>query len=203
VTAASTPEPELSSMPGGVLDSARLGGHVNAVFRAAEEAAARIQDEAREAARKDAESLKAEAERLRSDAEGFTKKARAKAERYAADRRAKAEAEAEDILAQAEDEAEEILLEAERQAASFKQDAERRHQMLNQDLSLAEDRLRELASGLYELAERLDDLAGTPVEGDEEEPELAAEDDASLVDVLTPAAQAEEAPGAGRSSALG
>jgi hypothetical protein len=199
----SPPADAEASDVGGVLAPARLGDHVNAVLQAAEDAAARIQDEAQEAARKDAEELKAEAQRLRSDAARFTKRARAAAEKEAANRRAKAEAEAEDVLAQAEDEAEEILLEAERQAASVKQDAERRHETLNKDVTLAEDRLRELANGLYELAERLEDLLGTPLEDGEEEPE-AAEDDASIVDVLTPTpVQAEQAQGSERSSAWG
>ena len=59
------------------------------------------------------------------------------------------------------------------------------------DISLAEDRLRTLATGLHELAGRLDTLLSTPIHGRQHA--LAEEDDESLVDALAPSRETEEA----------
>jgi len=184
------------SAGGGGADFDRLGGHVGSVLRAAEEAAVRMQEEAREEgervrgqaqkeatalaeeAREDADATRAGAERLRSETEEWTKGAHEAAEDYASDRRASAEAEAREILSAAE-----------LQAASLSKDVEQRHQTLQMDISLAEDRLRELATGLRDLAERLDDLLAAPLEGrggDLSEAE-------SLIDALGPSHETEEA----------
>jgi cell division septum initiation protein DivIVA len=172
-------------------DFERLGTHVGTVLSAAEEAAARIKQEAqleakrvREhadteagarvmAARDEAEATKAEVERLRAEAAEWANQARAAAEAYSADRRAEAEAEGAKIVATAE-----------RQGVALRQEAERRRQALELDISLAESRLRELVSGLHDLAERLDKLLSTP----------AVTEDDSLIDALAPAqADTEEA----------
>src|SRR5207237_581683 len=100
------------------------------------------------------------------------------AEDYASDRRASAEAEAREILSAAE-----------LQAASLSKDVEQRHQTLQMDISLAEDRLRQLATGLRDLAERLDDLLAAPLEGRGEDLSEAE----SLIDALGPSHETEEA----------
>jgi hypothetical protein len=179
-------------------DFGRLGEHVSSVLSAAKEAAARIHEEARqeaervheqaqteataraEAARENADATRAEAERLRAEVEEWTTQARTAADAYAADRRSEAEAEARKIASAAE-----------RQAASFAKEAERRQQALKIDISLAEDRLRQLATGLHDLAGRLDKLLSTPFEGQEDE-HAAGEDD-SLIDALAPSRETEEA----------
>jgi hypothetical protein len=179
-------------------DFDRLGGHVSSVLTAAEEAAVRIQEEARqeaervreqaeteavaraEAVREDADATRAEAERLRSEAERWTKQTRAAAEKYAAERRAEVEIEARKILTAAE-----------LQAASFSKEAERRQQALKMDISLAEDRLRQLASGLHDLAARLDKLLSTPF-AETEQSDLVAGANDSLMNALEPSRETEE-----------
>jgi hypothetical protein len=172
-----------------------VGSHVGAVLSAAEEAAARIHEEARrdaerlrqqaqkeaaarsEAAREDADATRAEAERLRSEAEEWSKQARTAAEAFATDRRAEAEAEARRIVSAAE-----------RQATSFSEEAERRQQALKMDVSLAEDRLRQLSTGLHDLAARLDNLLTPAGETRDRVPT-----EQTIVDVLGPSRNAKEA----------
>jgi uncharacterized membrane protein YqiK len=187
------------SLPAGAeSDFDRLGGHVSSVLSAAKEAAVRIQEEARleaehvreqaereataraEAAREDAEATRLEVERTRSDAEDWATETRAAAERYAVDQRSEAEAEARKILSAAD-----------RQAASFSMEAERRQQALKMDISLAEDRLRQLVTGLHDLAARLDTLLSTPL--GRQEGDRGAGEDGSLVEALEPSRQTEEA----------
>jgi hypothetical protein len=200
---------EQSRATGVDIDIAHLGTHVQSVLSAAEKASVRIQEEAREeaervreqarreaaaraeAARHDADAAKAEAERLRSEAAEWSEQARTAAENNASERRAEADAESR-----------EILLAAERQAISLKKEAERRNHALGVDIALAESRLRELATGLHELADQLDNLLLMP-SGEEEEGDLAAGSDVSLVDALTPSPSSEEAPNDGRSSSWG
>ncbi len=190
--------PDSEQMPPRGSDFDRLGGHVSSVLTAAEEAAVRIQEEARqeaervreqaeneataraEAAREDADATRAEAKRLRSETEEWTKQTRTAAEKYVADRRSEAEAEARKILTAAE-----------LQAASFSKEAERRQQALKMDITLAEDRLRQLASGLHDLAARLDKLLSTPF-AEAEQSELAARENDSIIDALGPSRETEE-----------
>ena len=196
-TAADRP-PESERMPPLGSDFDRLGGHVSSVLAAAEEAAVLIQEEARqeaervreqaeneataraEATREDADATRAEAKRVRSETEEWTKQTRTAAEKYAADRRSEAEAEARTILTAAE-----------LQAAAFGKDAERRQQTLKMDISLAEDRLRQLASGLHDLAARLDKLLSKPFAEAEQREPTAREND-SLIDALGPSQETEE-----------
>jgi uncharacterized phage infection (PIP) family protein YhgE len=179
-------------------DFDRLGDHVSSILSTAEEAAARIQEEARqeaerlreqaqndaaacvEAARQGADSIMADAERLRADAEESTTEARQAADTYAADRRAEAEAQAREVLATAE-----------REAATSSQDAERRQHALKTDVSLAEDRLRQLATGLHELAARLDKLLATPM-GDDDGRGFSAGDEDSLLVAMSPTRETQE-----------
>jgi hypothetical protein len=155
-------------------DFERLGDHVGSILSAAEEAAVRIREEAQqeaervreraaneaaahaEAARQEADAIKADAERLRAEAEESTTQTRQAADTYAADRRAEAEAVAQELLAAAE-----------RQAMASNEKAERRQHALETYIARTEDRLLELASGLHELAARLDELLAVPIgEGD-------------------------------------
>jgi hypothetical protein len=172
-------------------DFGRLGTHVGAVLGAAEEAAARIQQEARadvrrvrekaeqeaaelvDAARRDSDVTKAQAEQIRAEAKEWADRARSEAEAYAADTRVQAEANAAEIVARAE-----------RQAIAERQDGERRQQALHLDISHAENRLRDLVTALHGLAERLDGVLSAPGsrEGDAE----------TLEEALAPSARAEE-----------
>jgi len=180
--------PDLNRAP----DLSRVAGHVGSVLQAAEEAAARIQEEARQdaervlgeaqqeasehadAARKHASSSRAEAERLRSEAEEWIAQARAAAERDAADRRADAESEARRILSAAES-----------QVEALGKETERRQQALRTDISLAEDRLRQLVSGLREVAARLDTLL-SPSSDRQDDADRAEEREDMLMEAITP-----------------
>jgi cell division septum initiation protein DivIVA len=168
----STPDapPMVEQSPPTGRDFDRLGDHVSSILSAAEEAAIRIQEEARqeaervreqaqkeaaasaEAARQDTDAIRADAERLRADAKESTTEARQAADTYAANKRADAETKAREFLAKAE-----------RQAAASDKDAERRQRALKTDISLTEERLRQLATGLRELATRLDKLVAAPI----------------------------------------
>jgi hypothetical protein len=204
----SATDPEASpdsdqSATGAEIKIAQLGTHVQSVLSAAEKAAVRIQEEAREeaerlreqakreaaaraeAARHDADAAKAEAERLRVEAAEWSEQTRTAAENNASKRRAGAEVESR-----------EILLAAEQEAESLKKEAERRNHALGVDIALAESRLRELVTGLHDLADQLDNLLLVP-SGEEEEGDLAV-DDASLVDALTPSASSGQEPDHGR-----
>jgi len=175
--------------------SDRLGDHVSAIVSAAEGAALRIQEEAREeaerirdqarkeaadhveAARQEADASRADAERIRFEADEWASHTRETAENYAADRGAEADAEARKVIAAAED-----------RVAASNEEAERRRQELTMDISLAEDRLRQLSAGLHELAARLDRLLSTP-----EASELAVEDANGLMGAVEPSREIEEA----------
>jgi vacuolar-type H+-ATPase subunit E/Vma4 len=170
-------------------DFGRLGTHVAAVLGAAEEAAARIQHEARahaervrekaeteaaelvDAARRDREAMTAQAEQIRAEAKEWAERTRSEAEAYIADTREQAEANAAEIVARAE-----------RQAVAARQDGERRQQALHLDISHAEKRLGDLVTALHGLADRLDGVLTGAREGDAE----------TLQEALAPGARAEE-----------
>jgi hypothetical protein len=174
-----------------------VSSHISSVLSAAERAAVLIQEEVRqeaervrqhaqkeaaaslEAAREGAEAARVQAERLRFEAEEWSKQARTAAEDHVADRRAEAEAEAREILSAAE-----------RQAISFREEAERLRQALKMDISLAEDHLRRLSTGLHDLTARVDNLLPTPLEA--EAGDLAAREDDALSDALEPSRKIEE-----------
>ena len=193
------PDADQSSASREAADFDSIGEHLGSVLNAAKDAAARIRKEAQEeadrireqahressagaeAVRKDAEATRAQALELRSDAEEWARQARTASEVDAADRRAEAQAEARRIVA-----------EAERQAASVGKHAQRRQQALKMDISLAEDRLRQLATGLHEVAGRLDELLATPLEQPVDDGPDAEE--SSIVEDLVPAREPEETP---------
>jgi len=164
----------------------RFGEQVSSVLHAAREAAARIQDEAQDeaerirgqaqrdaealtkAARQDADAAREEAQQMRAEAEEWANQTRAASEAAAAEQHSEARAEATRILS-----------EAQQQANSAREEAERRHQALTMDISLAEDHLRKLATGLHEVATRLDGLLASPSEPEDGE-------ESSLVETLAP-----------------
>jgi hypothetical protein len=197
--AAPAVEPVGSSVPpGGEIDFNRVGDHVGSILSAANEAALRIQEEAREeakriraeaqkeaterlqAAREDAEAAMAEADRLRLEAAAWAEQARTSSDASAAERRAEAEAEAREIVAAAE-----------RQAASFSEDAEHRYNGLRMDISAAEERLRQLATGLHDLSAWVDTLVSGQLHARADGDDVADADE--LIDALGPARAAEEA----------
>jgi len=159
----------------------RFGEHVSSVLNAAREAAARIEEEARDEAERIRGQAKAEArsrvEAAREEAEATRNEAqasRAEAEAYAAQQRSEAQAKAKSVV-----------VEAERHAVAMGEEAKRREQSLKMDISLAEDRLRQLALGLHEVAARLDSLLGGPSQSRES-------DERSLADDLVPSRDTED-----------
>jgi hypothetical protein len=174
----------------------RIGVHVSSVLRAAEEAAERIESEARqeagalldqarreatsktEDAQQRADATIEEAARMRREAEQWASQTREAAETYSSDRRGEAEAEATEIIRQAEQEATEAA-----------EGQERRRQALKLDISLAEERLRQLADGLYELAGRLEELLPPRLDNGGE-----AGEPGSLVEALSPNRDDESSP---------
>jgi cell division septum initiation protein DivIVA len=157
-----------------------VGEHVEAVLKAAEEAADRLLEEARmraiairDGADRDAsarrEAAQAEADRLTEEAEAAHTEALATAEKV----RAAAEEDAAAQRAEAEEVAAKLRADAERDAATFAERTQARHDELLHDTALAEDRLHRLVGGLREVADRLDGLL------DEQEP-------TSLADTLDP-----------------
>ena len=144
----------------------RAVGHVSSVLRAAEEAASLMKAEARE-----------DAERLRGETQAWAEELRESAQREAAETRAAAASDSERILA-----------EAQAEAASFASQGRSRRDELTADIARAEARLRQLVTGLQELAAQLDKLLSTPPTG-----RAAQEADDLLVDVA-PARAGEGVP---------
>jgi hypothetical protein len=184
------PEPEVQVTDSGserevpaATDTVNIAGHVQTVLKAAEDAAARMLEEAR-----------AEAADIRAAAERDSSARIETAEREAAQLRQDAEREHKAALAaaaaaraEAEEEAETIRAEAERDASSFQKVAVARHDELLKDTALAEERLRRLVGGLREVADHLNSLLGRGIEQAEEEAD-AHTDEPSLVDALEPQA---------------
>jgi hypothetical protein len=146
-------------------DYAELGEHVAGVLKAANEAAARIRQEAaieaeriaevsrKEAtttlaeANRDADKLLFEADQRRAEANETAKATRKAADAYAGQQREEAEAHASRLIAHAEQEA--------TQRASV---AEKRHKTLEDNIDRTELRLEQLVAGLRELASRLESV---------------------------------------------
>jgi F0F1-type ATP synthase membrane subunit b/b' len=151
------------------LEIARVGEHVSSVVQAANQAARRIEEDARihaerlrervqkqaastlDDARREAEKLLVEAERLRTEAESESKEIRERAETYAAEKLRDAEAEAAGVVARAE-----------RLAQASASAAEERSRWLESNVELAEKRLKQLATGLFDTASRLQGLIERP-----------------------------------------
>jgi flagellar biosynthesis GTPase FlhF len=151
-------------------DYAQFGEHVSSVVQAANEAAKKIEEDARshaeslrerthrqaasklDDARREAEKLLVEAERLRTEAENESKETRERAETYAAEKLRDAEAEAAGVVTRAEQVAQSRVIAA-----------EERSRELEANVELAEMRLQQLATGLFDTASRLDGLIERPV----------------------------------------
>jgi chromosome segregation ATPase len=151
----------------------RVGRQVADILAAAEKAAGRIEEEARqegerlreqaqreaatatEATVAAAEATKKEAERIKAAAEESTKRMLAAAERDATKRRAEAENEAKRIVSAAEQRAESTI-----------KRGQKRRQELESDLAAIEERIRQLSRPVHDLAARLDTLsaAASPAE---------------------------------------
>jgi hypothetical protein len=162
-------------------DTANIAAHVHSVLKAAEDAAARVLEEARAKAAE----IRGGAERERASrieaAEAEAARLREEAEREHGAALASAAA----ARAEAEEQAETIRAEAERAASSFETTASSRYEQLLKDTAFAEERLRRLVRGLREAADHLDSLLGPRGGQAEEEPDVDAEE-SSLVDALEP-----------------
>jgi F0F1-type ATP synthase membrane subunit b/b' len=178
---------------------ARVGEHVSSVVQAANNAAKKIEEEARvraerlrertqkqvaatlDDARQEAEKLLVEADRLRAEAESENKEIRERAETYAAEKLRDAEAEAGGIVARAE-----------RLAKASASAAEERSRWLESNVELTENRLLQLASGLFDTASRLKGLVERPVaDATGEESALEPAEEESLDEALASATQTE------------
>jgi hypothetical protein len=188
---APTPEPEQAEPEAqptksehevpGPADIANIAAHVQSVLKAAEDAAARVLEEARAKAAE----LRDGAERERASrieaAEAEAARLREEAEREHGAALASAAA----ARAEAEEQAETVRAEAERAASSFETTASSRYEQLLKDTAFAEERLRRLVRGLREAADHLDSLLGPRGAQAEEEPDVDTEE-SSLVDALEP-----------------
>ena len=149
---------------------AQFGEHLSSVLQAANEAAKKVEDDARaeaerlrkhtqsqaastlDGARRESEKLLAEAERLRTEAENESSQTRKQAETYAAEKLRDAEAKAADIVSRAEE-----------AAKTRSTAAEERLRELEANVELTEVRLQQLATGLVDTASRLEGLIERPV----------------------------------------
>ena len=149
---------------------AQFGEHLSSVLQAANEAAKKLEDDARaeaerlrkrtqsqaastlDSARQESEKLLAEAERQRTEAENEINQTRKQAETYAAEKLRDAEAQAADIVSRAEEVAKTRSIAA-----------EKRSRELEANVELAEERLQQLATGLVDFASRLEGFIERPV----------------------------------------
>jgi type IV secretory pathway VirB10-like protein len=149
----------------GTADYTELGEHVASVLHAANEAAARIRQEAEEdaeriadasrkeamatlsEANRDADKLLFEADQRRAEADEAAKATRTAADAYADQQRREGHAEASRLIA-----------EADQEAARRAHAAADRYQTLRDNVARTEDRLDQLVAGLRELAARLDEV---------------------------------------------
>jgi hypothetical protein len=149
---------------------AQFGEHLSSVLQAANEAAKKVEEDARteaerlrnrtqsqaastlEDARRESEKLLVEAERLRTEAENESRQTRERAETYAAEKLRDAEAKAAGIVARAEEVAQSRAIAA-----------EERSRELETNVELAERRLQQLATALIETASQLEGVVERPV----------------------------------------
>jgi hypothetical protein len=163
----------------------RVGEHVEAVLRAAEDAAAKLVEEARAQAQEIRQTAEREASAKADDAERARAEAVSKAEAV----RAATEDEAARLRSSAEEEAANVRADAERDAETFAVRTAARYEDLLNDTALAEDRLRRLVDGLRDVADRLDDLLEPAEDEEYEEPRGSAldeQEDATLEEALDP-----------------
>jgi hypothetical protein len=150
-------------------DYGKLGAHVTSVLEAANEAAAKIRDEARgnaketaeraqrdaaswlEKARAETDELSREASRLRVEAQEESRELKERANAYATEKRREADRQASALVSQAK-----------RDASEHTRAAQERSAALAKNVGLSEQRLRQLVGGLRELAERLEEILRDP-----------------------------------------
>ena len=173
-------------------DYGKLGEHVTSVLEAANEAAAKIREDARtnaervakqsqtearallEQAQEHAEKLSRESERLHAEAKKESRELTQRAESYVAEKRREAEAESTGILSRAL-----------REASEHTRAAQERRSALARDVALSEERLGQLAGGLRNLAVRLEELVhAEPAPAKSDSP--VVDQDPSLEESLRP-----------------
>ena len=151
-------------------DLTYVADHVKTVLAAAEAAADKLRfdaeqdaqrirdeatrsaDDAREHAATEAEAERAEARRQLTHAKEEARATQTEADAYAESRRREADAEAM-----------RLVRDAERRSSQIAAVAAERHGILLNDIAASEGRMRELAVSLREVAQRLDDVAGSTV----------------------------------------
>jgi cell division septum initiation protein DivIVA len=180
-------------------DYGKLGEHVTSVLEAANQAAAKIRQDARtdaervakqsqseasavlEHARGHAEKLSRESERALAEAKKESREMTQRAEAYVAEKRRQAEAEATGILSRAR-----------REASEHTRAAQERRSALANDVALSEERLGQLVGGLRNLAVRLEELVHAKPEQAKSGSAIRSDQDMSLEESLRPSVAAPE-----------
>jgi hypothetical protein len=170
---------------------AELGQHVATVLETAREAAERIEADAQreasvvlERSQEEAAQRLVEARQRAAELEAEAAQGRSEATTIAEDVRTRAEAYAEEKRQGADEAAAELLERTERQAREWARAAEERQQALDVNVERTEERLRKLATGLRELAGRLDVLVGSDALVDLAGPEHEAPQPTGLDEAL-------------------
>jgi len=184
-----------------LMDYGKLGEHVTSVLEAANNAAAKIREDARtnaervtkqskseasallEEARTHAQKLSRESERLGAEAEKENRELARQAEAYATEKRQEAEAEAASILSRAR-----------RDASEHTRAAQERRIALDKDVALSEERLGQLVNGLRNLALQLEELVRPDPEPTTSTSAIARDQDSSLEESLRRSAAAPKSP---------
>jgi cell division septum initiation protein DivIVA len=182
-----------------LMDYAELGEHVTSVLEAANQAAAKIRQDARtdaervakqsqseasavlEQARGHAEKLSRESERVLAEAKKESREMTQRAEAYVAEKRRQAEAEATGILSRAR-----------RDASEHTRAAQERRSALANDVAMSEERLGQLVGGLRNLAVRLEELVDAKPEQAKSGSAIGTDQDPSLEEALRPSVAAPE-----------
>jgi cell division septum initiation protein DivIVA len=180
-------------------DYGKLGEHVTSVLEAANEAAAKIREDARtnaelvakqsqteskallEQAKEHAERLSRESERLHAEAKKESRELTQRAEAYVAEKRREAEAEATGVLSRAR-----------RDASEQTRAAQERRSALTKDVALSEERLGQLVGGLRNLALRLEELVHVEPGHTKTDSPVVGDQDPSLEESLRPSVSAPE-----------
>jgi hypothetical protein len=160
-----SPEGDLLESSAGAAEYAELGEHVASVLRAANEAAARIRQEAATDAERIAEATRSEAMATLSNANreadrlaGEADQCRVEADEAAKATRRAAEAYGDEQRREAHAQAARIIAEADQEAAHRADALAERHEVLQDHVGRTEERLEQLVAGLRELASRLDEV---------------------------------------------
>jgi hypothetical protein len=152
-----------------VTDYDKLGTFVSTVLESAKEAAEKIRQAARDDARRlrerterEASAKRAEAEQRAEELTTAASQVRDKAEKESRLIHERANSLLQEKRQASEAEAAAILARAERDALEHTRAAEERRSKLAKNVEMSEERLRELVTGLRELATRLEDLVEQP-----------------------------------------